>query len=72
MGSSSLKYQVRSFCNDSSVPPHLDDSPFIPFCSIFCLNLFFSSHLFPLHCQCFLIRSFTVSPHLLHFWDYHE
>ena len=45
--------------------------PLFPFVRISVL-IFFSSHLFPLHCQCFLIRSFTVSPHLLHLWDYHE
>ena len=34
MGGVSLNCQVRSLCNDSSIPPHLDASPFPPlFCS---------------------------------------
>jgi hypothetical protein len=42
MASVSLNCQVRSFCtvNNSSIPPHLDDSPFVSFCSTFSFNLF--------------------------------
>ena len=52
MANASLNCQVRSFCNDSSIPPHflflpiLMILPFFPFfCSTFSLNLSFPSHL---------------------------
>jgi len=62
IGNFSLNNQVRSFCNDSSIPPHLDDSLFFSFCSTSSLNLFFPLHLFSLPCQSF---SFVLLQHLL-------
>ena len=53
MGSVSINFQVRSFCNYCSIPPHLDDSPFFSFvCSTF-----FSSHA----CSLCLVNIFSFS-----------
>ena len=73
MANASLNCQVRSFCNDSSIPPHflflpiLMILPFFPFfCSTFSLNLSFPSHLL-IFFHSFLY-SISSSPPLL---DYH-
>ena len=53
-----INCQVRSFCNYSSIPPYLDDSPFFPsFVRLsFSLNLFF-----PRTCSLCLVNIFSFS-----------
>ena len=68
MGSVSVNFQVRSFCDCSSVPPILMTLPFFSFFrSTFSL---LSLTLVLLALSMFSDSHFIASPHIRHLWDY--